>query len=1116
MNRDPFFNQIIHRLQGTLDPDLFESCVADLLRTAYPTLVPIIGGDDAGMDGAIADTDGEPFPLVTTTGKDVIGNLTRNLKSYLSRDGLRRKVILATSQYLSQRRRENLFNRAAELGFTLLNIHDQNAIAYLLYKDPKWCQELLNLSGDPSPLSVVPRTSRPQLINTLIGRDYSLEWLRNRNGDSLLVGQPGIGKTTLLRELVEEGEALFVISQDRGEIAAALRQQEGEITLIVDDAHIYMNVILDLIQLRNSTGVKFSILASCWPSFEAKIAEILNLSAQGIHRLDLLTRDEILAVIKSAGIQGPNGLIREIINQAQGRPGLAVTLVSHCLQGGVPDLLDGTVIHRMLVNILDSLALTPRTRLILASFSTGGGVGMSINDVAEFLQLGITDVWEIVTQLNESGVVYEFSQGYISVQPPALRHALLRDVFFSKTHLDIRNLLHRVPRFSETATTLLGVKARGGYIAEELLLDVLHLANSNDAWQEYAWVGSREAKWVFDHFPERIQSIAWPLLTHIPETAILALLQKAIGDHRPLHAHPDHPLRLISDWIKSARPNTGQAFLVRHTLLKTVRTWLQYGKDIDSGLKALRWTIFPGFEFSSTDPGSGNTFTMHFGCLPNNELSEIAGLWKNVLAIMKSISIKHWDPIRQLIEDWAYPSRASFGRSIPQESSELIKEQAAQILEDIIPLIHNQPGLMQWASKTAKHLNMKIEIPIDEEFYILYPGRESTDWRAARERQVAAVRELAVRWSQKDPETVVERINFIENEARKVNYHYPRWTIYLCEQIAQKAEQVTPWLQALMKVRVNSGLVTPFLNQAAQSSQPNWQEYANACLERPHYKLATIVVTLKLHNPPHDLLKLVLNHLPDYSQTVETLCLRNEVSETILSQLLQHENPTVSSAAAVGEWHAEPSGEIRESIYEAWQSAVINQTADGHWLKQVFQKDPVLAYQWLATQLTKADFMFFRQEDEVKTAIDSLDIATRKQLLKLVSARKLRFEELVAYIVGDNLDVFSTLLASKELREIHLAPLLGYPEGAWLEKALLALDFGYSPDEIAKAVHRVFHSWSGPKSDMWSIWVGKFEVLCSHKDKRLQKVGNIGIKYAKTMWDSALKREKHEAIFGRE
>lgn len=84
MKRDPFYQQIIAALKKPLDPDLFEECCSDILRVEFPTLVPIRGGSDIGMDGAIADGQGPPFPLICTIGKDVIGNLTKNITSYVA------------------------------------------------------------------------------------------------------------------------------------------------------------------------------------------------------------------------------------------------------------------------------------------------------------------------------------------------------------------------------------------------------------------------------------------------------------------------------------------------------------------------------------------------------------------------------------------------------------------------------------------------------------------------------------------------------------------------------------------------------------------------------------------------------------------------------------------------------------------------------------------------------------------------------------------------------------------------------------------------------------------------------------------------------------------------
>jgi hypothetical protein len=65
---DPFYEEIIQALAGQLDKDRFELCAASLLTKEFPTLVPIRGGTDSGMDGVTAG-DG-PF-LVCTTGEDV-------------------------------------------------------------------------------------------------------------------------------------------------------------------------------------------------------------------------------------------------------------------------------------------------------------------------------------------------------------------------------------------------------------------------------------------------------------------------------------------------------------------------------------------------------------------------------------------------------------------------------------------------------------------------------------------------------------------------------------------------------------------------------------------------------------------------------------------------------------------------------------------------------------------------------------------------------------------------------------------------------------------------------------------------------------------------------------
>src|SRR4030042_2059107 len=270
MKRDPFYQQIIEGLKKPLNPDSFEECCADILRTDFPTLVPIRGGSDAGMDGAIADGKGLPFPLVCTTSDRVIVNLTKSLKSYLKEEGTRRKVVLATSQELTSKRRKNLEARAEKLGFILVHIYSQGAIADRLYYNQHWCKELLNLTGERSPLSVVPCTARPLLGDTLIGRESDIKWVEERKADRLLVGQPGSGKTFLLHIFAKRGGGLFVIKRDCSAIAPAISTKSPK-TLIVDDAHMDSKFLTELRQLREDIGASFEIIATCWPNAQQKV-----------------------------------------------------------------------------------------------------------------------------------------------------------------------------------------------------------------------------------------------------------------------------------------------------------------------------------------------------------------------------------------------------------------------------------------------------------------------------------------------------------------------------------------------------------------------------------------------------------------------------------------------------------------------------------------------------------------------------------------------------------------------------------------------------------------------------------------------------------------------------
>lgn len=313
MNRDPFYRHIVDALAETLDGNLFEQCVCDLLRDVYPGLVPIPGGHDAGMDGAIVDLEGEPYPLVATTSSDVRRNFRNSLDRYKEEGGLRRQVVVATSQDLTPTRIRNLRDDARARDFTLVGYHTRADIANRLYVSPRWCKDLLGIVGDPEPLSAVSDSRRPRLSSAVIGRSDDHEWLLGLTEDAVMSGVPGCGKTFVMEELATKGDGLFLVSDDPTRVAEGIRSQQPT-RILVDDAHFRLQDLTMLRRLREELGITFVIIASCWPGRIEEVTRELAIpqTRSTLRELRLLTKAEIADVVHSCEIPVRDALLREL------------------------------------------------------------------------------------------------------------------------------------------------------------------------------------------------------------------------------------------------------------------------------------------------------------------------------------------------------------------------------------------------------------------------------------------------------------------------------------------------------------------------------------------------------------------------------------------------------------------------------------------------------------------------------------------------------------------------------------------------------------------------------------------------------------------------------------
>jgi len=1116
MIRDPFYRKIISRLNSDLDPYLFEECSVDLIRNDFPTIVPVKGGSDAGMDGAISDLEGRAFPLIATTGKDVIGNLTRNLKSYLRNKGSRRKAILATSQNLTQRKRNNLETRAEELGFTLIQIYDQNALARRLYQSPKWCVELLGLTGEPPALSVIPLSKRPLIEHDLIGRDEDFEWLKKTEGDKLLVGQPGSGKTFLLYKFALKGYGLFVVNDDLGFIAKSIRSEKPK-ALIVDDAHINTNLLVALSQLRKELKVSFSIIATCWPGYKSKISEALNLPSSQLRDLLLLDRDKIVEVIRQSGIGGPVELVRDLVDQAQGRPGLAVTLTFLCLRGDIQSVALGDALCRSIITTFQPIIGDDAT-VILASLAIGGESGMTMKAVAKALEIPVIHVQKIVTMLASGGVVREISQDRLAVTPAQLRFALLRDVFFQgATSLDPQNLIENSSDYDNTLITLIGAKARGAIISNDWLLSLIGKSDSSAVWETYAWSGKDEAKIAIKIHPEFIISLSHPTLFRIPDIIIPQLLEKSMGDHRPLNSATDHPLRLIEDWIKSAVPGTGQVVERRKCLLQAIINWLGDGGDTEIAQQALKYVFSLDFERTSIDPGAGRTVTFTHGCILHSELQEIINLWPSVFKVIQGIQNLNWACLFKIIENAIHIWHVH--GEVPKNFIELSHQLAREIIQDIVVFAEGHPAVIQKLKRLSKQLNSELKVLIDKEFEILYPSRDVNDWESARAKQRIEVEKLANTWAKEVPKAVVNRLIKYEIDATAVGGgHWPRWSSHLCEIISSKIDIKAPWIRALIDSNCPVDFIQPFLQKAAIKGEKEWINFAAECLENSNLRFVTISIVLTLPSPPKELLEKVLSSLEDYGSLIETLCLRKEIPDDTLIKLLSHPNIAVSSKASIGVWLADPKGQIEERISKEWKIAIIKIMNDDYWLSEILQNDHLLAFDWLKIHINDSPDNHYTFNKICEAAIKVLNFQQRCDLLDILSEDFFDWD-IASYIIGNDIALYKRLLSKESHKDIHLLPLTidikqEFDE-AWIEKAKAAIEAGYTPEDIADSARGHSWSWSGNISEMWKKWVVLFSILCENEDRQIQKIGEIGKASAKAELDRAIEEENREAVYGR-
>ncbi len=1098
-----FDQQILEALATReFGPDLFEECACDLLREVFPGLFPIRGGDDAGMDGGIADGNGEPFPLVCTTANDVSRNLRKNLGTYKARGGRRRKVALATSQELTPERRRNLGKRARERGFELIGLYDRNAMRDRLYARPDWCLKLLGLTGTPSALSTVPRSNRPGPELELVGREADLEWLRSTEGDRLLVGQPGSGKTYLLRSLVREGKGLFLVDDDRTAIANAVREGRPG-AIIVDDAHRKPETLESLRQLREELRQEqevpiFSIVATCWPGEKAGINAAMGmLSEQHVQKLELMIRKEILEVIEQLLPDWNDEVLRILVDQASNKPGIAATLAWLCLRGDQRRVVDGQALWSTLGPAFTEL-VGPEPTGFLGAVSLGGKGGVTTDAVGALLGWGRQKVRAAAIGLAAGGVLTELRDRRLVVEPADLRSILICRTFFEDVAtFDYRDLLASVVANRDAAIfEIVRAAHLGAGISWRELQVLAQSTEDRDVWRSMTTFPDHSV-WALENAPFDAVHLAAEALQHVPAKAIQLLLERAMGESGPLHSRKEHPLRILQTWLQEP---TSPVELVarRRQVIVEARGFLQNGGDRRVAIHAACLSLSYDIEGYRPDP-LGTTLIETSDILPLRAIDELVPLWQQVCELIQDLDGTVWQHLREMLQKWIWPSTAQMTAA----EEEHMHAFAARVIQDLVPMARQSQGLSAELRQLARRAGSDVEVEIDPAFELLYLSESDNlnDWQRREEERHERVRKLASRWAvEREPHDLARHLVYYEKESTWLqgsNF----WPVTLCSFLAEYVERPGSWLETFLDEQMPSRLVLPFLKRIAKERQEGWEALAERCFVQADYVGIAVQVTLMSTMSPENLLRMAHSHASRWPSLVENLALRRELPISTLLALLRHSDVEVSLHAATGEWYAKPKGKVKSEVRAAWRLAILRSAEENvrgvgmgsYKLRDILIRDSGLACEWLGKRLSRGAIVF--SDRDLRLVMADLDDRQRLALLDQIPADPMA-SNLLSQLIDRRPELYRELLGLDRLREHHLCPLEGAPDAAWVEIALIALDHGYTPAVIAKSSFQergaVNITIWGHDQSHWRRWEDAFAVLEEHSDRRLREVARLG------------------------
>lgn len=1119
--------RITAKLDAGINAYVFERCAVALMANHYENVVGIEGGSDGGRDGdVLGPIAGEPDSrgrILVTTG-DSLSNLKSSHKTWKkfwdAGETFRvDQLIMVTSNRLSDAKRRNIETYCTTHKLPVPRIYARQWLVDSLRRDSDLRVELTGVEGRLEALT----TKAPEQSSStdLFGRDEELQRLRAAVAsmtDVSLSGVPGVGKSRLLAEL--EGSVHFVDRLAREYLVDDLFAIDPSV-VVLDDAHLDLRLLEQLVSIRSKERFGFTIVAATWPGTEGPVEALLSGPARvGVDRLARGALDHMIQALGVLGIHARS----LVLEQSDGRPGWAVILSRLVVDGAGDDLATGQSLLDQVAGLATAIAGSAVLSEALACIAALGAATLEdIEIIASRAGVPYADLIAWLEVIAQGGLVERTGDSWSVLSP--LRPLIVASTFFGarkrrswgsfagwfrgdeRLDLAILTVAVDVPDVEARALADAWFADASMREIDEVPLALVEVYSGIDettadraaALARAVLESPREPQTLYgevtyDPVGSAAEGILRAAFHHsCSREAICGLLDLAIADDRPRHQHPAHPMRIIQDMAHYLDPDLGSLDGLRDRILRYTLEWFDENPD------DVRWKVLaevvsyvfdPRLEGTWTDPGSHRTITLSRGVMSPEAMDSLLSHWGEVDSRVfgdATASIPHGAVAQfcEVFDSWSALAAGVTGPGITASPEhKVVGERGAElVLNTLRQLADRFPAVPIWINKrlalvstwNGGPISLK-ELKVGDDRLARFVGVRDPDddfdvWMAdRREQQTSLAREL-------DERSVVKGVAeyrrlMAEASVLRGNHDGELFARALAGQVANSRA----WLEAAIEVRA-----CPLVAQLVAKARTEGADISDlviSALKVAELRPSVLCAITQEEGALDDLSRAVIDGLTDDDVSLIGELWVRESATPMLCELLVHKRAAVRALAAVafGEGAGGHGPAVPDELRPAWRVALVEAVPGrlpqhsrwrlGEILKHAVTADPEFCADWFIVN-AGATALSSRARVLVESFAHVLRTLPRDQKRRIVTS--LGTETLISSgyaedVLGTDAELAMDLLAEGTVDgPALLRSMSGYCDHTVEALAPALIVAQVSPDRIiAKALSR--RGWIGAES----------------------------------------------------